>query len=161
MSCGNQLAPGLPNSFSESFTSTSFLSAYCAWRQPYRGDTHASGESEASQASGCRDRWFCELWVSIYISLLRRICGCPPDVLGAQPQSPGFSRHLSGVRWTLHQCPRIGTLEVPGETESGSAGTQPGKGYSGRWCADGASDPGSPMVSGVASFCVIGHLSHA
>ncbi len=27
--------------------------------------------------------------------------------------------------------------------------------------ADGASDPGSPMASGVALFCGIGHLSHA
>ena len=24
------------------------------------------------------------------------------SILGAQPQSPGFSRHGSGVRWTLH-----------------------------------------------------------
>ena len=27
--------------------------------------------------------------------------------------------------------------------------------------ADGVSDPGSPMVSAVALFCVIGHRSHA
>ena len=34
-----------------------------------------------------------------------------------------------------------GMMAMPGETELGSAGTQPIKGYSGRGCANGASDP--------------------
>ncbi len=32
-------------------------------------------------------------------------------------------------------------MAVPGETESGSAGTQPDKGYPGRRCAKGVSGP--------------------
>ena len=36
---------------------------------------------------------------------------------------------------------RIATLQVPGETELGSAGTQPSKGYLGRRCAKGAREP--------------------
>ena len=63
---------------------------------------------------------------------------CVPEDSAAAPR--GFSRHSSGVRWcdwTEGGVPRI--LHGPGETEPGSAGVQPGKGYPGRRCADGAS----------------------
>ena len=43
-------------------------------------------------------------------------------------------------------------MAVPGETESGSAGTQPDKGYPGRRCAKGASGPGRGDPSGVVFF---------
>ena len=55
------------------------------------------------------------------------------------------------------RCPMVlaaiaggSNLRGLGETEPGSAGTQPGKGYPGRRCADGASDPGLPIAFGVA-----------
>ncbi len=40
-------------------------------------------------------------------------------------------------------------LHLPGETESGSAGTQPDKGYPGLRCANGASDPCRLTLPGV------------
>jgi hypothetical protein len=45
---------------------------------------------------------------------------------------------VSDDRW-LKSAPSELSWMTPGETESGSAGTQPGKGYPGRRCADGAS----------------------
>ena len=44
------------------------------------------------------------------------------------------------------------TLQLPGETESGSAGTQPDEGYPGLRCANGASDPCRLTLSGVVSW---------
>ena len=44
------------------------------------------------------------------------------------------------------------TLQLLGETESGSAGTQPDKGYPGLRCANGASDPYRLMLPGVVSW---------
>jgi hypothetical protein len=38
---------------------------------------------------------------------------------------------------------------VPGETESGSAGEQPDKGYPGRGCASGVTSPWQAILSGV------------
>ena len=46
----------------------------------------------------------------------------------------------------------LDTLHRPGETESGSAGTQPDKGYPGLRCAKGASDPCRLTLSGVVSW---------
>ncbi len=43
--------------------------------------------------------------------------------------------------------------KVAEETESGSAGTQPDKGYSARRCANGASTPGGPDLPGVLLLC--------
>ena len=45
-----------------------------------------------------------------------------------------------------------GTMALPGETESGSAGTQPDKGYPGRRCAKGASGPWWEDPSGAVFF---------
>ena len=41
----------------------------------------------------------------------------------------------------LPRCSAGAKLMLPGETESGSAGTQPDKGEPGRRCAEGASGP--------------------
>ncbi len=46
---------------------------------------------------------------------------------------------------------RGGNLSVPEETESGSAGKQLDKGYSGRRCAKGAAEPQEAMLSGAIS----------
>ena len=60
----------------------------------------------------------------------------------------GFSRHKSGVQWYLRIVCRRGYTGTPGETESGSAGTQPDKGYPGsgapmaRQAPDGFCQPG-------------------
>jgi len=54
----------------------------------------------------------------------------------------GFSeawRAVSNGAWNPTRL--AGIIKVPGETESGSAGTQPGKGYPGRRCTNGASGP--------------------
>ena len=57
---------------------------------------------------------------------------------GASPPNPlGFSRHDSGVPRPLEIARSFGKITGPGETESGSAGTQPDKGYPGRRCAHG------------------------
>src|SRR5947209_19792696 len=48
---------------------------------------------------------------------------------------------------------------MAGETASGSAGTQPDKGYPARRCAKGASAPGSYGCRGL--FPAFGHPSHA
>ena len=78
------------------------------------------------------------------VGVLRRI-------LDAQPQSPGFSRHLSGVRWTLHQCPRIGTLARGARNGVGLCGDATWRGIFRpmvrRWCirprlANGVRGPG-------------------
>ena len=61
---------------------------------------------------------------------------------GTSPPNPlGFSRHGSGVPGHLNPWPSSGSLFWPGETESGSAGTQPDKGYPGRRCAHGTEGP--------------------
>ena len=46
----------------------------------------------------------------------------------------------------------FGKLVLPGETESGSAGTQPDKGFPGRRCDNGASGPWSLLRSGAVLF---------
>ncbi len=66
---------------------------------------------------------------------------------------------VSNSSWNISDA--IGILVSSGETESGSAGTQPDKGYPGLRCANGASDPWLPMPSGVALFRAIGHRSDA
>jgi hypothetical protein len=52
-----------------------------------------------------------------------------------------------------------GTMAVPGETESGSAGTQPDKGYPGRRCAKVHRAPAGETRPGSFSFRALGHLS--
>ena len=52
-----------------------------------------------------------------------------------------------------HVSPR-GILQMPGETEPGSAGTQPGKGYPGRRCANGASGLWWSVSLGAVFFCL-------
>ena len=49
-----------------------------------------------------------------------------------------FSRHRSGVQRVWLANGGLAVLATPGKTESGSAGTQSGEGYSGRRCAKGA-----------------------
>ena len=56
---------------------------------------------------------------------------------------------------------RASMLDLPGETESGSAGTQPDKGYPGLRCANGASGPRWLLPSGVDFFQTLGHRSYA
>lgn len=53
------------------------------------------------------------------------------------------------------------TLLLPGETESGSAGTQPDKGYPGRRCAKGAVGPWQVRLSGAFCFLPFGRRRHA
>jgi len=53
----------------------------------------------------------------------------------------GFSRHHSGVPRHLYPQTFSNSLFWPGETESGSAGTQPDQGYPGRRCAQGTAGP--------------------
>ena len=55
----------------------------------------------------------------------------------------------------------IGILESSGKTESGSAGTQPDKGYPDLRCAHGESNPRLRMPSGVAFLAAIGDRSDA
>ena len=57
------------------------------------------------------------------------------------PISLGFSRHDSGVPRHLELLRSFDKISSPGETESGSAGTQPDKGYPGRRCAHGTAGP--------------------
>ncbi len=52
-----------------------------------------------------------------------------------------------------------GTMAVPGETESGSAGTQPDKGYPGRRCAKVHRAPAGETRPGSFCFRALGHLS--
>ena len=57
------------------------------------------------------------------------------------PTPLGFSRHGSGVPGHSNPWPSSGSLFWLGETESGSAGTHPDKGYPGRRCAPGPKGP--------------------
>ena len=66
---------------------------------------------------------------------------------------------VSNGSWNM--LTEFGILKSSGETESGSAGTQPDKGYPDLRCANGASDPWLLMPSGVACFAAIGHRSDA
>ena len=66
--------------------------------------------------------------------LLRGICGCTRGHLGAQPQSPRDFQGIAPVPDGPCMNAKDRYAKVPGETESGSAGTQPSEGYSGRWC---------------------------
>jgi len=63
---------------------------------------------------------------------------------------------LSGITPVSNEtCTHVAimdTLHLLGETESGSAGTQPDKGYPGLRCANDASDPCRLMLSGVVSW---------
>lgn len=56
---------------------------------------------------------------------------------------------------------RVAMLKSTGETESGSAGTQPDKGYPARWCAKGAVGPWRVRLSGAFCFPPFGHRRHA
>jgi len=67
----------------------------------------------------------------------------------------GFSRHHSGVPQHLNLRPFSVSLFWPGETESGSAGTQPDKGYPGRRCAHGTAGPWRKTWLGAA--LLLGH----
>ena len=66
---------------------------------------------------------------------------------------------VSNGSWNM--LTEFGILKSSGETESGSAGTQPDKGYPDLRCANGASDPWLLMPSGVAFLAAIGHRSQA
>lgn len=52
-------------------------------------------------------------------------------------------------------------LILPGETESGSAGTQPDKGYPGRRCAKGAVGPWRVRLSGAFRLQPFEHRNYA
>jgi len=61
---------------------------------------------------------------------------------GRCPQTPGIFGGISPVsNGTCLRFPQIHILELPGETESGSAGTQVRRGISRLRCANGASGP--------------------
>ena len=68
---------------------------------------------------------------------------------GTSPPIPlGFSRHSSGVPRHLEILRSFGKISSPGETESGSAGTQPDEGYPGRRCAHGTAGPWRKTLPG-------------
>ena len=68
-------------------------------------------------------------------------------------------REFHGFSEAWRRCPMVlgswlelagsGTMDLPRETGSGTAGTQPDKGYPGQRCAKGASSPGRGDPSGV------------
>src|SRR3990172_9130690 len=62
----------------------------------------------------------------------------------------GFLRHPSGVPRHLENLRSLGKFSSPGETEPGSAGTQPDKGYPGRRCAHGTAGPWRKSLLGAA-----------
>ena len=51
-----------------------------------------------------------------------------------------FFRHDSDVQW-LKPATILVPIQMPGETEGGSAGKQPTKGYSGLRCVNDVSGP--------------------
>jgi len=85
----------------------------------------------------------------------QRLESFPPSLLPllavTHPLSwQGFLRHDSGGPWLLESRCSSGPIRLPGETESGSAGTQPDKGYPGRWRAHGARGPWRNTLPGAA-----------
>jgi hypothetical protein len=72
--------------------------------------------------------------------LTGRVPGGPPGLsanpvhpilacaLNFEPVQKGFSRHNSGVQRQLERITKFGTIELPEETELGSAGKQPDMG---------------------------------
>ena len=81
-------------------------------------------------------------WVVLAERALPTPSGHRGTFRGTSPPTPlGFSRHDSGVPRHLEIARSFGKITWPGETESGSAGTQPDKGYPGRRCAHGTEGP--------------------
>ena len=89
--------------------------------------------------------------VALVKKAIPTIRGNRDTLRGASPLNLlGFSRHHSGVPRHLNLQPFSGSLFWPGETESGSAGTQPDKGYPGRRCAHGTAGPWRKTLLGAA-----------
>src|SRR6056297_3405592 len=61
-------------------------------------------------------------------------------LIDSRIQRGGFSRHGLLRPVILHFGTALIHLTLPGKTDSGTAGTQPGEGYSGRYRASGAVD---------------------
>src|SRR3990172_1091659 len=69
-----------------------------------------------------------------------------------------MTRVSEGCKRNVHP---LGNLGSPGETESGSAGKQPDKGYPGRGCAEGASGLRWATLAGGHLWSPLGHPSDA